>query len=70
VTQVLPDRKHDAAKDLGVFNIANALPQSVAPALAPLILAASGGNYACLFLVAGSIAFMGALAILPLRSVR
>lgn len=70
VTQVLPNRKHDAAKDLGIFNIANALPQSVAPAIAPLILALSGGSYTWLFIVAGSIAFVGAVAILPLRSVR
>jgi MFS family permease len=70
VTQVLPNRKRDAAKDLGIFNIANALPQSVAPAIAPLILVLSGGNYTWLFVVAGSIAFMGAAAILPLRSVR
>lgn len=70
VTQVLPNRKRDAAKDLGIFNIANALPQSVAPAIAPLILVLSGGNYTWLFVVAGSIAFLGAAAILPLRSVR
>jgi MFS family permease len=38
VTEVLPDRERDAAKDLGILNITNALPQSVAPALAPLIL--------------------------------
>ena len=37
-TQVLPN-KDDTAKDLGVLNIANALPQSLAPAMAPAILA-------------------------------
>ena len=37
-TQVLPS-KDDTAKDLGVLNIANALPQSLAPAMAPAILA-------------------------------
>ena len=35
VTDVLPDQEHAAAKDLGIFNIANALPQSFAPAIAP-----------------------------------
>lgn len=70
VTQVLPDRQRDAARDLGIFNIANALPQSVAPAIAPFILVWSGGDYTWLFAVAGSIAFLGAVAILPLRSVR
>ncbi len=70
VTQILPDRKLDAAKDLGMFNIANALPQSVAPALGPLILTASSGDYTWLFVVAGGIAFMAAFAILPLKGVR
>lgn len=70
VTQILPNHGLDAAKDLGMFNIANALPQSVAPALGPIILAISGGSYAWLFAVAGTIAFFGSFAILPLRGVR
>ena len=37
VVDVLPD-KDNAAKDLGVFNIAAALPSSIAPAIAPAIL--------------------------------
>ena len=44
VTDVLPNRWKDAAKDLGIFNVANALPQAIAPAVAPFILAQSGGN--------------------------
>jgi MFS family permease len=70
VTEVLPDRERDAAKDLGILNITNALPQSVAPALAPAILAASGGDYGVLFLAAGCIALAGSIAILPLKIVR
>lgn len=70
MTEVLPDRERDAAKDLGILNITNALPQSVAPALAPAILAASGGDYAGLFFAAGAIALAGSFAILPLRRVR
>jgi MFS family permease len=70
VTEVLPDRERHAAKDLGILNIANALPQSVAPALAPLILALGGGDYASLFIAAGAIALLGSFAILPLRGVR
>jgi MFS family permease len=45
ITQVLPGAE-DRAKDLGVINIANALPQVVAPVLAGVLLAvveASGG---------------------------
>jgi len=71
VVDVLPD-KRDAAKDLGVFNIAGALPFSVAPAIAPAILAIGhgGGSYSVLYTVAGLCAIIGAAAILPVRRVR
>src|SRR5690349_10344651 len=69
VTQVLPD-KDNAAKDLGVFNIAGALPFTIAPALAPAILAAGGGSYSVLYTVAGLCAVIGAFTILPVRRVR
>ena len=38
VVDVLPDPDH-VAKDLGLFNIAGALPFSLAPVIAPFILA-------------------------------
>ena len=69
VTDVLPDPA-SSAKDLGVFNVANALPFALAPALAPVILAASGGSYGVLYAVAGICALVGALAIVPVRGVR
>jgi MFS family permease len=69
VADVLPDES-STAKDLGVFNIAGALPFSVAPALAPFILSLGGGSYAVLYAVAGACALLGALAILPVRRVR
>ena len=69
VVDVLPD-KRSAAKDLGVFNIAGALPFSLAPAIAPAILAIGGGSYSVLYMVAGLCAIIGAAAILPIRSVR
>jgi len=69
VTEVLPDRERDAAKDLGILNITNALPQSLAPLLGPGILALSGGDYTWVFLTAGAIALAGSLAIVPLRRV-
>ena len=68
VTQVLPD-KDNAAKDLGVFNIAGALPFTIAPAIAPAILAAGGGSYGVLYTVAGLCAVLGAFAILPVKRV-
>jgi MFS family permease len=70
VTDVLPNRQRDAAKDLGILNIANALPQSLAPALGPAILAVGGGNYTWVFLTAGAVALCGSFAILPVKSVR
>ncbi|GAA2828207.1 MFS transporter [Kribbella solani] len=73
VAQVLPDGGATAAKDLGVFNIANAVPQLVAPAIAPIFLAigtGSGGNYTALFIGAAVFSLLGALAIQPIRGVR
>jgi MFS family permease len=69
VVDVLPD-KDNAAKDLGVFNIAGALPFSVAPGIAPAILAVGGGSYGVLYAVAGVSAIIGAVAILPVKGVR
>ena len=69
VTDVLPDAA-DSARDLGLFNIANALPYALAPAVAPVILAASGGSYAVLYAVAGVCALLAAAAVVPIRSVR
>ena len=69
VVDVLPD-KDNAAKDLGVFNMAGALPFSIAPGIAPAILAVGGGSYSVLYMVAGLCAIIGAAAILPVRRVR
>jgi len=69
VADVLPDRR-TAAKNLGVFNIAGALPFSIAPAIAAGVLAVTGGNYAVLYTVAGGCAVLAAAAILPVRRVR
>ena len=69
VVDVLPN-KNNAAKDLGVFNFAGAVPFSLAPAVAPAILAVSGGSYSALYAVAGVFAVLGAVAILPVTRVR
>ncbi|MFF2305317.1 MFS transporter [Streptomyces sp. NPDC058128] len=68
VTMVLP-KAEDAARDMGVLNIANAGPQIVAPFVASLIVSLSGG-YTALFLVAAVLSVLGALAVRPIRSVR
>jgi MFS family permease len=69
VADVLPN-KDSAAKDLGVLNIAGALPFTVAPAIAPAILAIGGGSYGVLYGFAGACAILGAVAILPVKRVR
>ena len=69
VADVLPD-SDNAAKDLGVLNIAGALPFSVAPGIAPAVLAIGGGSYGVLYAVAGVCAIIGAVAILPVKGVR
>jgi MFS family permease len=69
VVDVLPDQDN-AAKDLGVFNIAGALPFSIAPGFAPAILAIGNGSYGVLYAVAGLCAVIGAAAILPVKRVR
>ncbi len=69
VVDVLPDGD-SVAKDLGVLNIAGALPFAVAPAVAPVVLALGDGSYSVLYAVAAGCAAVGALAILPVRRVR
>jgi MFS family permease len=73
VTDVLPDAENAAAKDMGIFNIAGTLPQSLAPAVAPLVLAignAGASNYQALFLGAALVAILGALTVIPIKKVR
>jgi MFS family permease len=68
ITLVLP-RSEDAARDLGVLNIANAGPQVLAPLFAALIISHLGG-YRVLFIIGGCCGIIGAIAVLPVRSVR
>ncbi|MGO4460196.1 MFS transporter [Streptomyces sp. M-16] len=68
VTMVLP-KAEDAARDMGVLNIANAGPQIVAPFIASVIVSVSGG-YTALFVIAAVLAVAGALAVRPIRGVR
>ena len=69
VADVLPDTVNNA-KNLGVMNIAGALPSSIAPAIAPVILAMGGGSYGVLYAAAGLCAIIGAFAVLPVKRVR
>lgn len=68
VTLVLP-RSEDAARDLGVLNIANAGPQVLAPLFALIIINHLGG-YPILFIAGGCCGLIGAVAVMGVRSVR
>jgi MFS family permease len=71
VVDVLPD-PDKPGKDLGVINIANSLPQSLAPALGLVLLGLGGGtdNYPALLWGAGIVAAVGAAVVIPIRGVR
>jgi MFS family permease len=70
-TEVLPN-PDDAAKDMGVLNIANALPQSLVPVVAAPILAigAGGSNYGALFVAGAAVALIGSLLVRFIRNAR
>lgn len=72
-TQVLPNPT-DTAKDLGVLNMANALPQSIAPAVAPGIIALGAttalGGYTTWYLFGALIALAGAVLVYRIKGVR
>lgn len=67
-TQVLPDA-HTRGKDLGIMNIATAVPQAIAPLIGAFVVAALAG-FQGLFVLSAVTALLGALAVLPIRSVR
>jgi MFS family permease len=66
ITQVLPAAL-DRAKDLGVINIANALPQVLAPGVAAVVLSLDLG-YSGLYLVAASVSVLGSILVTRIRS--
>ncbi|MCM6761647.1 MFS transporter [Rathayibacter sp. ZW T2_19] len=72
VVDVLPN-PDDSGKDLGVFNIANALPQTLAPLIGGILVYVSdptGNNYALWFSVCAVAAVIGAIVIFPIKKVR
>ena len=67
VTQVLPTAE-DRGRALGVINIANSLPQVLAPVIAAPIVTSLGG-YPVLYVATALISVSGAMAVLPIKSV-
>ncbi len=68
ITQVLPSA-NARGKDLGVINIANALPQVVGSATAALVIT-TFHSYTILFALAALLASLGAVLIRQIKSVR
>ena len=67
ITEVLPEAA-DRAKDLGVINIANALPQVLAPVLAAGVLALDLG-YVGLYVLAAAVSVLGSVLVVQIKSV-
>jgi MFS family permease len=67
-TQVLPDPAA-RGKDLGIMNIASAVPQSIAPLLGAVAVVATG-SFTLVFVLGALFAFAGALAVTRVRGVR
>ncbi|MDT7838579.1 MFS transporter [Aquabacterium sp. OR-4] len=74
VAEVLPDKTGGAAKGIGIISLANNIPQSLAPAIAPVFLAIGAAgmakNYGALFWAAAIFALLGALAAVPIKGVK
>ena len=67
ITHVLP-AANDRAKDLGVINIANTLPQVLAPPVAAGMLALDLG-YSAIYMVAAAMSILGSILVVQIRSV-
>ncbi|GAA1538611.1 MFS family permease [Microbacterium ginsengiterrae] len=68
MTEVLPTAEA-AAKDLGILNIATTLPQALTPVIVWALIALTG-SYTAVFTAGIVFAIVGALSVLPIRSVR
>jgi MFS family permease len=68
IIQVLPSA-HNRAKDLGVLNIANTLPQSLAPLVAALFIT-QFHSYPALFIASALITLLSGILIQRIKSVR
>jgi MFS family permease len=67
-TQVLPDADH-YGKDLGIMNIAMAVPQALGPLLGAFIVHVTSG-FTGLFVASAIFGILGGLSVLRVRSVR
>ncbi|WP_284763186.1 MFS transporter [Arthrobacter sp. efr-133-R2A-63] len=71
---VLPEKKTNAGRFLGITGFATSIPQAAAPLIAPLFLTigatATEKNYTLLYLLAAGITLLGGFTVLRIKSVR
>jgi MFS family permease len=67
ITDLLPADQNENAKTFGVFNIAQALPQSLVPAIAAPVIALAG--YPGLFLGGAVVGLIGAALVTRIKGV-
>ena len=72
---VLPDKETDAGRYIGITQFSIAIPQTLAPLLASVVLligatAAGEKNYTLLYIAAGILTIIGGLLIMRVKSVR
>jgi MFS family permease len=67
ITQVLPSA-HGRAKDLGIINIANSLPQVAVPVIAAPVLATAAG-FPVLYAITAVVTLLGGVFVYRIRSV-
>lgn len=67
--EVLPNAEN-AAKDLGILNLANTGSQLLGPIVAAAIVSATGGSYYGLFPVCAAVSLVGAVLIMMIKRVK
>lgn len=68
ITRVLPDR-HDAAQELGVYNLGLVLPQMLIPLYGSLLIGSSD-NYPLLFTVGAVCSAAAAFTLVGVRGIK
>lgn len=68
IADLLPGSQSENAKTFGVFNIAQALPQSLVPAVAFPVIAF--GGYPALFLCGAAVGIVGAILVTRIKGVK
>ncbi|HEX8996486.1 MAG TPA: MFS transporter [Ktedonobacterales bacterium] len=68
LTDVLPSAS-DRGKDMGVFNIANALPNALAPLIGGIVVS-TFNSFQPLFFMAAGVTLLAAILVQPIKSVR